>query len=120
MLCEAHLPLAVAPFLNSLSVQHANNCDQFKPHCFIRYPGLTISAPMACLAAVRLREMGTNVLCLCVSKREAQRKRQKEGRVGEKRRGETQADGATGRNVVAACQLQIRALVCPLWVRVRD
>lgn len=76
-------------FFNSLAVQHANNCDQFKPHRFIRHPGLTISTPMACLAAVRLREMGTNVLCLCVWERErngerdrkkAEEERKEEGR----------------------------------------
>lgn len=30
------------------------------------------------------------------------------------------ADGAVKRNVVAVCQLLIRALVCPLWVRMKD
>lgn len=44
-------------------------------------------------------------------KKEDKRKRKK---------GENEADRARGRNVVAVCQLLIRALVCPLWVRGRD
>lgn len=53
---------------------------------------------------------------------ETQRKETEESRreKGSEREAEREADGARGRNVVAACQLLIRALVCPLWVRVRD
>lgn len=50
-------------------------------------------------------------------RKKAQEERKEEGRERERER---EADGARGRNVVAACQLLIRALVCPLWVRVRD
>lgn len=54
-----------------------------------------------------------------MGKREIARERQKNA--GEEREEEErEADGARGRNVVVACQLLIRALVCPLWVRVRD
>lgn len=77
---------------------------------------------MACLAAVGLSEMGTNVLSLYVCgierHRERDRKKAEEERKEEGR--ERDADGARGRNVVAACQLLIRALVCPLWAGVRD
>lgn len=52
--------------------------------------------------------------------RERDRKKAQEERKEEGREREREADGARGRNVVAACQLLIRALVCPLWVRVRD
>lgn len=124
MPCEAYLPLAVTLFLNSLAVQHANNRNQFKPHCFIRCPGLAISTLMACLAAVGLSEVGTNVLCLSVwgieRHGERERKKAEEERKEEGGEREREADGARGRNVVAACQLLIRALACPLWVGVRD
>lgn len=55
--------------------------------------------------------------------RELQRKGLNESSGEEKRkkgRGERAGRQGTGRNVVAACQLLIRALVCPLWVRKRD
>lgn len=74
-----------------------------------------ISNPTACLAAVWLREMGTNAF-VCVRKR-VTLKKEDERKNAEVGRG---AIMARGRNVVAVCQLLIRALVCPLWVRVRD
>lgn len=55
--------------------------------------------------------------------RELQRKGLNESGGEEKRkkgRGEREGRQGKGRNVVAACQLLIRALVCPLWVRKRD
>ncbi len=53
--------------------------------------------------------------------RRREKKRGERGRERERERErEKEADGARGRNVVAACQLLIRALVCPLWVGVRD
>lgn len=104
---------------NSLAVRHANNRDRFKPHRFIRHPGPCYlnsdGVPRSCVA-----EMGTNVF-VCVRNRETQKRRPKESRGAEKRRGERER-GRWGKrgNVVAACQLLIRALVCPLWVGVRD
>lgn len=109
-------------FKNSLAIQHTNNHDWFKPHCFVRPPGPDISAPMACLAAAGLSEMGTNVLCLPVwgKERQGERERKKAEEERKEEGREKEADGARGRHVVAACQLLIRALVCPLWAGVRD
>ena len=84
-------------------------------------PGPAISPPMACLAAAEQSEMGTNVLCwVCVrEKRDGEKESVRKRRRREKR-GRGKQTGARGRNVVAACQLLIRALVCPLWVGGRD
>lgn len=114
-------------FKHTQAVQHANNRNQFKPHSFIRQPGPAISSPMACLAAVLPSEMGDKCVCQCEGERERERELQRKGlneSSGEEKRkkgrGERAGRQGTGRNVVAACQLLIRALVCPLWVRKRD
>lgn len=51
----------------------------------------------------------------------AREKRRREKKRGERERErEREAEGARQRNVMAACQLLIRALVCPLWAGARD
>lgn len=78
-----------------MAVQHANNRDQFKSDRFNRHPGPAISTLTACLAAVGLSEIGTNVFS-CVGNREMQRKRQKESTGGEKRRGQRERERLMG------------------------
>ena len=94
----------------------------FKPHCSIRHPGHAISALMACRSSGAWVRWG-QMCCVCQCGEERDGERDRGGgkqRRREKKRIEKEANGAREGNVVAVCQRLIRALVCPLWVRLRD
>lgn len=90
------------------------------PTASICKPAPFISTLMAPLAALEPEwETETNVLRLYVQRKRQKKKTKNRGQE-KRKKGENEADRAKGRNVVAVCQLLIRALVCPLWVRGRD